>query len=70
MTCFWRISTVRPLSRHRLRVSEVAAKPPDKNAAGLGVGPAGVAGRAHESMVGSGSVQLGDVLLAEDGSDM
>lgn len=58
------------LSRHRLCVGEVAAKPADDHAGGVGVGPAGLAGRVRESVVGGGSVQLGDVLLGDDGGEM
>jgi hypothetical protein len=64
------IARKRPLSRHRLCVGEVAAKPADDHAGGVGVGPAGLAGRVRESVVGGGSVQLGDVLLGDDGGEM
>ena len=64
------IDRKRPLSRHRLCVGEVAVKPADDHAGGVGVGPAGLAVRVRESMVGGGSVQLGDVLLGDDGGEM
>jgi hypothetical protein len=60
----------RPLSRHRLCVGEVAVKPADDHAGGVGVGSAGLAGRVRESVAGGGSVQLGDVLLGDDGGEM
>jgi hypothetical protein len=60
----------RPLSRHRLCVGEVAAKPADDRAGDVGVGPAGLAGRVRESVVGGGPVQLGDVLLGDDEVEM
>ena len=62
--------TVGPLSRRGLRVGEEAAKPSSENGAGLGVGPADVAGRLHESVVGGGSVQFVDVLLGGDGGEL
>lgn len=60
----------RPLSRHRLRVCEVAAKPADEHADGVGVAAAGVAGCVRESVLCGGSVQFGDVLLGDDGGEM
>jgi hypothetical protein len=64
------IDRKRPLSRHWLCVGEVAAKPADDHAGGVGVGSAGLAGRVRESVVGGGAVQLGDVLLGDDGGEM
>jgi hypothetical protein len=64
------IDRKRPLSRHWVCVGEVAAKPADHHAGGVGVGSAGLAGRVRESVVGGGSVQLGDVLLGDDGGEM
>lgn len=60
----------RPLSRRRLRVCEVAAKPADEHADGVGVAAAGVAGCVRESVLCGGSVQFGDVLLGDDGGEM
>ena len=59
-----------PSSRHWRCVGEVAAKPADDHTGGVGVGLAGLAGRVREPAVGGGSVQLGDVLLGDDGGEM
>ena len=64
------IDRKRPLSRHWLCVGEVAAKPADDHAGGAGVGSAGLAGLVRESVAGGGLVQLGDVLLGDDGGEM
>lgn len=58
------------LSRRRLRGSEAAAKPAEEHAAGIGVRPAGLAGRVHEPVVGGGSVQFGDLLLGDGVGEM
>ena len=60
----------RPLSRHRLCVGEVAAKTADDHAGGVGVGPAGLARRVRESVVGGDSVQFGDALLGDGVGEM
>jgi hypothetical protein len=66
------LDRTRPLSRHRLCVGEVAAKPSDDHVGGPGVGggPAGLAGRVRESVVGGDSVQFGDVLLGDGVGEM
>jgi hypothetical protein len=57
-------------SRRWLRGSAAEAKSAADDGAGVGVGPAGVAGCVHESVVGGGAVQLADVLLSDDGGDV